>query len=71
MRGDWVCIRGGDGNLYVMFYCGFNSVDFTVAFLNHVLTVGRHSVNVCRIQATIKCDINVCITPPFLQGYVL
>jgi hypothetical protein len=34
---------------YVMFYCGFYSVDVAVAFLNHFLTVGRHGVNVCRI----------------------
>jgi Asp-tRNA(Asn)/Glu-tRNA(Gln) amidotransferase B subunit len=53
-----------------MFYCGFYSVDVAVAFLNHFLTVGRHGVNVCRIKTTIKCDINVSITPPFLQGYI-
>jgi signal recognition particle subunit SEC65 len=29
----------------------------------------RHS-DVCRIENTIKCDINVSITPPFLQGYL-
>jgi hypothetical protein len=32
--------RGGNGNVYVMFYCGFYSVDVAVAFLNHFLTVG-------------------------------
>jgi Asp-tRNA(Asn)/Glu-tRNA(Gln) amidotransferase B subunit len=47
-----------------MFYCGFYSVDVAVAFLNHFLTVGRNGVNVCRIKTTIKCDINVSITPP-------
>jgi Asp-tRNA(Asn)/Glu-tRNA(Gln) amidotransferase B subunit len=47
-----------------MFYCGFYSVDVAVAFLNHFLTVGRHGLNVCRIKTTIKCDINVSITPP-------
>jgi hypothetical protein len=31
---------------FVMFYCGFYSVDVAVAFLNHFLTVGRHGVNV-------------------------
>jgi hypothetical protein len=60
--------KGGNGNVYVMFYCGFYSVDVAVAFLNHFLTVGRHGVNVCRIKTTIKGDINVSITPPFLQG---
>jgi hypothetical protein len=30
--------------------------------------VFEHSVNVCRIKTTIKHDINVSITPPFLQG---
>jgi hypothetical protein len=53
-----------------MFYCGFYSVDVAVAFLNHFLTVGRHGLNVCRIKTTIKCDINVSITPPFLQGWL-
>jgi Asp-tRNA(Asn)/Glu-tRNA(Gln) amidotransferase B subunit len=55
-----------------MFYCGFYSVDVAVAFLNHFLTVGRHDgVNVCRIKTTIKCDVNVSSTPPFLQGYLV
>jgi hypothetical protein len=48
----------------------WNSVDVAVAFLNPFLTFGRHGVNVCRIKTTIKCDINVSITPPFLQGYL-
>jgi hypothetical protein len=51
-----------------MFYCGFYSVDVAVAFLNPVLTVGRHGVNVCRIKTTIKFDINVSITPLFYKG---
>jgi hypothetical protein len=66
--------KGGNGNVYVMFYCGFYSVDVAVAFLNPFLTVGRHGVNVCRIKTTIKCDINVSIYPPFstrvIQGPV-
>jgi hypothetical protein len=36
------------------FYCGFYSVDVAVAFLNHFLTVGRHGVNVCRTNITIR-----------------
>jgi hypothetical protein len=45
---------GGNGNDYVRFYCGFYSVDVAVAFLNHFLTVGRHGVNVCRTNITIR-----------------
>jgi hypothetical protein len=45
---------GGNGNVYVRFYCGFYSVDVAVAFLNHFLTVGRQGVNVCRTNITIR-----------------
>jgi hypothetical protein len=34
--GNYPCRKGGgNGNVYVMFYCGFYSVDVAVAFLNH------------------------------------
>jgi hypothetical protein len=46
--------KGGTGNVYVRFYCGFYSIDVAVALLNHFLTVGRHGVNVCRTNITIK-----------------
>jgi hypothetical protein len=59
---------GGNGNVYVMVYCGFYSVDVAVAFLSPFLTIGRHGVNVYRIETTIKHDINVSITPPFHKG---
>jgi hypothetical protein len=45
--------RGGNGNIYVRFYCGFYSVDVAVAFFNHFSTVGRHGVNVCRTNIAI------------------
>jgi hypothetical protein len=38
-----------------------------VAFLNHFLTVGRHGVNVCRKNITIR---QFPLPPPFLLGYL-
>jgi hypothetical protein len=45
----WYCTlveKGGNGNVYVRFYCGFYSVDVAVAFLNHFLTVCRTNITI-------------------------
>jgi hypothetical protein len=50
---------GGNGNANV----------YAVSANGQKMVQKRHS-DVYRIETTIKHDINVSITPPFLQGYL-
>jgi hypothetical protein len=53
-----------------MFYCGFYSANvYAVSASGQKMVQKRHS-DVYKIETTIKHDINVSITPPFLQGYL-
>jgi hypothetical protein len=60
--------KGGNGNVYVTFYCGFYSANVYAVSANGQKMVRKRHSDVYRIETTIKCDINVSITPPFLQG---
>jgi hypothetical protein len=60
--------KGGNGNVYVTFYCGFYSANVYAVSANGQKMVQKRRSDVYRIETTIKCDINVSITPPFLQG---
>jgi hypothetical protein len=53
--GIYPCRKGGVMETFMAdFIVVSYSVDVAVAFLNHFLTVGRHGVNVCRTNITIK-----------------
>jgi hypothetical protein len=60
--------KGGNGNVYVTFYCGFYSANIYAVSANGQKMLQKHHSDVYRIETTIKHDINVSITPPFLQG---
>jgi hypothetical protein len=50
------------------FYCGFYSAYVYAVSANGQKMVQKRHGDVYRIETTIKHDINVSITPPFLQG---
>jgi hypothetical protein len=60
--------RGGNGNVYVTFYCGFYSANVYAVSANGQKMVQKRHSDVYRIETTIKHDINVSITPLFYKG---
>jgi hypothetical protein len=55
---------------YELSYCDICSANVYAVSANGQKMVQKRHSDVYRIETTIKSDINVSITPPFLQGWL-